>query len=193
MDNRFQETITDDQLKEMESAGFDGEIIVVDNSELLSDACRYLSSQHVIGFDTETRPAFTKGKSNSVALLQLSSKEKAFLFRLNHIALEKPLLKLLSSKEIIKSGAAIRDDIKALQKLRQFTPGGFIDLQSIVADYGIADKSLRKMAAITLGIKISKAQRLSNWEAAALTPAQQHYAATDAWVSRQIYIELTRK
>lgn len=192
MENRFTDCITNDELNNIEQGGFTGRIVVVDTPAALVSACEELSSETVIGFDTETRPSFSKGITNTVSLLQLSSEHTAYLFRLNRIAMEKPLLNLLSDKEIIKSGAAIHDDLKALRKLRHFTPEGFIDLQSIVGQYGITDKSLRKMAAITLGIRISKAQRLSNWEAAQLTPAQQLYAATDAWVSRQIYIELTK-
>ncbi len=166
--------------------------MVVDTSEAITQACEYLSTQELIGFDTETRPSFTKGVSNKVSLLQLASGEKAFLFRLNKIALERPILRLLESRTTLKIGAAIRDDIRGLQQLRQFNPRGFIDLQSLVGNYGIAELSVRKMAAITLGVKISKAQRLSNWEAARLTPAQQLYAATDAWISREIYLKLTR-
>lgn len=191
MQHIFQESISDLELNAMMPEGFKGDIVIVDNVVELHRSCEFLASQSVLGFDTETRPSFTKGVMNKVSLLQLSTEEHAFLFRLNHIAMEKPLLKLLSSKDIVKAGAAIHDDIKSLQKLRHFTPQGFIDLQGIVGNYGISDKSLRKLAAIVMGIRISKAQRLSNWEASTLTEAQQIYAATDAWVSRQIYAKLT--
>ena len=174
---KFQESITSEEVNELPVGAFHGEIVVVDTPQAIVEACEYLSSQPLIGFDTETRPSFSKGVSNKISLLQLSSGERAFLFRLNKVALERPLL----------------DDIRGLQKLRCFTPKGFIDLQSIVGEYGICELSLRKMAAITLQIKISKAQRLSNWEAANLTPAQQLYAATDAWVSREIYVRLTEQ
>lgn len=190
---KFQESITSEEVNELPVGAFHGEIVVVDTPQAIVEACEYLSSQPLIGFDTETRPSFSKGVSNKISLLQLSSGERAFLFRLNKVALERPLLRLLENPNTIKIGAAIRDDIRGLQKLRCFTPKGFIDLQSIVGEYGICELSLRKMAAITLQIKISKAQRLSNWEAANLTPAQQLYAATDAWVSREIYVRLSEQ
>ena len=179
---KFQESITNEEVNGLPVGAFSGEIVVVDTPAAFEEACAYLATQPLIGFDTETRPSFSKGVTNKVSLLQLSSGERAFLFRLNKIALEKPLLRLMESPSVTKIGAAIRDD----------TPKGFIDLQSIVGQYGITDLSLRKMAAITLQIKVSKAQRLSNWEAANLTPAQQLYAATDAWVSREIYVRLIR-
>ena len=163
---KFQESITNEEVNGLPVGAFSGEIVVVDTPAAFEEACAYLATQPLIGFDTETRPSFSKGVTNKVSLLQLSSGERAFLFRLNKIALEKPLLRLMESPSVTKIGAAIRDDLKGLQKLRHFTPKGFIDLQSIVGQYGITDLSLRKMAAITLQIKISKAQRLSNWEAA---------------------------
>ncbi len=193
METSFKASITSEEINLLPVGAFEGDIAVVDTPEAVGEACAYLSERPVIGFDTETRPAFTKGVTNRVALLQLSSGERAFLFRLNRIALERPIIRLLEDEKVIKIGAAIRDDLKGLQKFRHFTPGGFIDLQSIVGDYGITDLSVRKLAAITMGIKISKAQRLSNWEAQQLTPAQQRYAATDAWVSREIYMILTAK
>lgn len=189
----FRECISNDELNAMETGSFSGDIVVVDDSESLETACAYLSGQEVLGFDTETRPTFSKGPMNRVSLLQLATGSTAYLFRLNRVAIEKPLLDVLASKNIIKVGAAVTDDVKALQKLRHFTPRSFTDLQSIAGNYGIQDKSLRKLAAITLGFRISKAQRLSNWEAASLTPAQQRYAATDAWVSREIYFRLMGK
>lgn len=192
MEQKYRENISNEEVNALPVGAFGGQIVVVDTTEAIAQACEYLAAQPVIGFDTETRPSFTKGVSNKVSLLQLSSGEKSFLFRLNKIALERPILRLMESRTTIKIGAAIRDDIKGLQQLRQFNPRGFIDLQSIVGQYGIAELSVRKMAAITLGVKVSKAQRLSNWEAASLTPAQQLYAATDAWISREIYVTLTR-
>lgn len=193
MKKTYQETISNDEVNLLPQGAFQGKIVVVDTPAAIASACDYLLSRDVIGFDTETRPAFSKGVSNKVSLLQLSSGEQAFLFRLNKIALEKPILRVMESASVLKIGAAIRDDIRALQRLRRFSPRGFIDLQSIVGDYGITELSLRKMAAITLRMKISKAQRLSNWEGNVLTPAQQSYAATDAWISREIYVELTKQ
>ncbi len=190
MDKKYKENITNEELNEMPVGCFMGEIVVVTDETVAENACAFLSSQKIIGFDTETRPSFTKGVTNKMALLQLSGDERAFLFRLNRMALVKPILRLLENENVLKIGAAVRDDIRGLQKFRRFTPRGFVDLQTIAPNYGIAEKSLRKLAGVVLGVKISKAQRLSNWEAQTLTEAQQRYAATDAWISREIYMKL---
>ena len=136
-----------------------------------------------------------KGAANrkNVALLQLSSREKTYIFRLSKIGLPKELRDFLSSDRFTKIGLSSRDDIKGLQKLSPFEPAGFIDLQSIAPNYGIEEKSLRKMAAIVLGFRISKAQQLSNWECETLTPKQIRYAATDSWVTKMIYMRLTEQ
>jgi ribonuclease D len=156
-------------------------------------AIAYLRSQKVIGFDTETRPTFTPAQPRyGVALLQLSGPDKAFLFRINKMGMHRRLCNLLALPKIIKIGAAIHDDIRGLQKHRDFVPGGFVDLQKIVWEWGIRDKSVKKMAAIIMGIRISKTQQLSNWEADSLSEGQCKYAATDAWVCREMYLRLMR-
>lgn len=187
----FQATITNEQTAELPSAHFDGRIIIVDREEQIDAVCRDLAGQQIIGFDTETRPSFKAGVTNRVALLQLSTHERCYLIRLNKMKLHNPLLKILSNPNIIKIGADVAGDIRALHVLRNFNERGFIDLQHIVNNWGIEEKSLRKMSAIVLGQRVSKAQRLSNWEAATLTPQQQMYAATDAWVCIEIYNKLT--
>ena len=157
-------------------------------------AVAYLRSQKVIGFDTETRPCFSANQPRyGVALLQLSGPEKAYLFRVNKIGMHKRLCSLMADKKIIKVGAAIHDDIRGLQKLREFNPGGFVDLQKIVWEWGIKDKSVKKMAAIILGFRISKTQQLSNWDAETLSEQQCRYGATDAWVCRQMYLKLMKE
>lgn len=166
--------------------------MVVDSADMLDIAISELSSEKVLGFDTETRPSFTKGKKNKVALLQLSGSRKAYLFRLSSIGIPEPLTELLEKKNITKVGAAIKEDLNALKKIAPFEPSGFIDLQSYVEQYGIEEKSVRKMAAIVLGIRISKAQQLSNWENNDYSEAQKLYAATDAWVCREIYEALAK-
>lgn len=169
---------------------FVGEIVVVDNESQLADACNDLLSCSVIGFDTETRPSFKAGTMNKVALLQLSTPTRCYLFRLCCVRLDKAIIKILEDKNILKIGAAVRDDIRGMQQLRHFRADGFIDLQNIIAQWGVSEKSVRKMSAIVMGLRISKAQRLSNWEAIALTRPQQIYAATDAWICAQIYNRL---
>ncbi len=186
----FLSTISNEQTAELPSARFDGRIVVVDKEEQIEAVCRDLASQSIIGFDTETRPSFKAGVTNKVALLQLSTHECCYLIRLCRTKLHNTLLKILSNPNIIKIGADVAGDLRSLHALRHFNERGFIDLQQMVAAWGIEEKSLRKMAAIVLGHRVSKAQRLSNWEATTLTPQQQMYAATDAWVCISIYEKL---
>ena len=189
----FQSTITNEQTAELPSARFDGLIIVVEREDQIEDMCRDLSAQSIIGFDTETRPSFKAGVSNKVALLQLSTHERCYLIRLCRTKLHNAILKILSNPNIIKIGADVAGDLRSLHALRHFHERGFIDLQHIASAWGIEEKSLRKMSAIVLGERVSKAQRLSNWEASTLTPQQQRYAATDAWVCISIYERLLKE
>ena len=186
----FIESISNEDVAALPAVQYEGDIVVVDTPQSLSDACQHLAQQSIIGFDTETRPSFTAGVVNKVALLQLYGGGKCFLIRLNRVQISKALTDILHNPEILKIGAAVKNDIAGLNKLRHFTAGGFIDLQDIVEKYNIKDKSLRKISGIVLGRKVSKAQRLSNWEANTLTPQQQLYAATDAWVCVEIYKHL---
>lgn len=190
--NTFTDKISNEQTASLPAIEFRGEIRIVDRECDIADACRYLSQWPVLGFDTETRPSFRPGVTYRVSLLQLSSPERCYLFRLNRIPLAKPLLQLLGSGDVLKVGADVSGDLRSLRQLRHFRDGGFVDLQSIASEWGIAEKSLRKLSAIVLGQRVSKAQRLSNWEAAALTDKQRLYAATDAWVCTRIYERLLR-
>ncbi|MDO4758978.1 MAG: 3'-5' exonuclease [Rikenellaceae bacterium] len=188
--NPYIAKIDNEATAQLPAVEFRGEIRIIDREEQIEEACKYLASQPIIGFDTETRPSFKAGVSYRVSLLQLSSTERCYLFRLNRIPLAKPLLRLLESKEVLKIGADVAGDLRSLNQLRHFHDGGFIDLQQIASEWGIEEKSLRKLSAIVLGKRVSKAQRLSNWESSTLTDKQQLYAATDAWVCTQIYRRL---
>ncbi len=183
----FKESITKEELTDLPLKWFEGKIIVVDKIEQVNGIADFLASFPVIGFDTETRPSFKKGKINNVSLLQLSTPGKAFLFRINKIGLPAQIKRILANPDIIKPGVAIRDDIKSLQEIKNFNPKGFIELQDFAKELGIQNFSLKKLAAITCGFRISKSQQLSNWEADFLTEAQKVYAATDAWVALRIY------
>lgn len=186
----FLATITNEEINKLPVVHFTGRVLIVDSDETMKQAEEILSRENIIGFDTETRPAFQKGLSYKMALLQLSTADTALLFRLQMVELSAPIVNVLQSPKILKIGAAIKDDIKGLQKIKRYKPAGFIDLQTIVGKWGIEGVSVKKMAAIVLGVKVSKAQRLSNWEAQQLTLAQQDYAAVDAWVCREIFIKL---
>ncbi len=191
MSSAFLNTISNEEVAALPKLEFTGEIVVISSEEELIRWLPRLVTVSVLGFDTETKPTFRKGELNSIALLQLANSHLALLIRLKHTGITKPLISLLQNASILKIGAAIRDDLKALQKVKAFTPQGFIDLQNIVADYGIGELGVRKMAAIVLGKKVSKSQQLSNWNAPILSDAQQQYAAIDAWACREIYMKLT--
>ena len=157
-------------------------------------AVRYLKKQKVLGFDTETRPCFSPGQRQyPTALIQLSGEDKAFLFRINLIGIPAKLCSILADPGILKIGAATGGDITGLYHRAGFHAAGFVDLQKMVWEWGIRDKAVKKMAAIILGVKISKAMQLSNWEADVLSPAQQLYAATDAWICREMYLKLQQE
>ena len=185
-------TITKQELAELEKVNFEGEIYVIDHPAEVDNAVAYLSTKSALGFDTETKPAFKRGQVNNVALLQLATEDECFLFRLNKISYPESLEKLLCNESVKKIGLSLRDDFAALRKRTGKKPQNFIDLQLFVDKFGIEDNSLQKIYAIIFGKKISKSQRLSNWEAAELTPAQQSYAAIDAWACLKIYNYLTQ-
>ena len=189
-ENRFIDKISNEQTALLPAIEFRGEIRIVEDERDIAAACKYLAEQPVIGFDTETRPSFRPGVTFRVSLLQLSSPEVCYLFRLNRIPLDKAILQLFENKRLLKVGADVAGDLRSLRQIRHFRDAGFIDLQAIAPEWGIAEKSLRKLSAIVLGQRVSKAQRLSNWEAATLTDKQQLYAATDAWVCTRIYDRL---
>lgn len=186
-------SITKQELDMMPVEAFTGNIVVIQTEQEANKAISYLKRFSMIGFDTETKPSFRKGERNKVALLQLSTLDYCFLFRLNLIGFTPSLIALLTDPAIKKIGLSIKDDFGPLQKRQQFTPRGFIDIQDLVSKYNIQEKSLQKIYAILFGKKISKSQRLSNWENDILTDAQKKYAATDAWACCKIYNELIRK
>lgn len=182
----FRHTIDNDTVATLPAARFPGRIVVVETNEQAEEACLELQRHTMIGFDTETRPSFRAGVSYKVALLQLSTEDVCYLFRLSQIRLSNSIIKILGSKQIIKVGADVTGDIRSLHALRHFHADGFVDLQVEASRWGIEEKSLRKLSAIVLGERVSKAQRLSNWEATILTEQQQEYAATDAWICTRI-------
>lgn len=186
----YRSTITNDEINELPVGHFPGRVLVVDSEATMREAEAVLSGQRLVGYDTETRPSFQKGLKYGMALVQISTADTALLFRVKQIPLSETLCAILSSPDVIKVGAALRDDIRGMSKVADFRPAGFLDLQSLVGLWGVEELSVKKMAAIVLGIKVSKAQRLTNWEAVRLTEPQQDYAAMDAWVCREIYLRL---
>ena len=189
----MESSITKETISSLKQETFEGRIIVIQSLSEAEKAVRYLSSCHIIGFDTETRPSYKKGSYHSVALIQLSTENTCFLFRLNIIGFPPCLIDLLSNPDVKKIGLSLGDDFAAINRRYTFTPKGFFDLQKIVQGYGITDISLQKIYAIIFNKKISKNQRLTNWEADILTDSQKKYAALDAWACLKIYNKLNGK
>ena len=171
---------------------FEGRIIVICTETEADKAVEYLMKQSILGFDTETRPSFKKGRIHQVALLQVATHDTCFLFRLNRTDVTDSIVRLLEDQHITKVGLSLHDDFRMMQHRRKFTPGTFIELQKEIKAIGIEDMSLQKIYANLFGMKVAKTQQLSNWEADTLNAAQQQYAATDAWACIQIYEELVK-
>ena len=188
--NHYPHRISKELLQWMPLAAFEGEVIVVDKPEMVADAVAYLRSQRVIGVDTEARPSFQRGTHYPTALVQIATHERCYLFRLTHIGMPEALAQVFADPKICKVGLAFKDDINGLRRRHDFTPANCVDVQSMVAQYGILDMGLQKIFAICFNKKISKAQQLTNWENSHLTPEQARYASTDAWATLLIYEDL---
>ncbi len=183
----FLRSIEKEEINLLPITHFDGEILLIDSLNDFHEVIHEIKSQQLLGFDTETRPAFKKGIKNKLALLQLATDEKAWLFRMNKIGFPDELIEVLEDPNIMKVGVAIRDDLVKLKELKLFIPKGFVELADYVKQFDILDNGLRKLAANILQIKISKTQQLSNWEAENYTTSQRLYAATDAWACYRMY------
>jgi len=181
-------SISKEELASLPVASYNGKIIVADTKDAAEKAADALEKEPLIGFDTETKPSFRRGQSNNVSLLQLSSHTTCYLFRLNHIGgVPEKVKRILEDENITKIGLSIHDDFHNLNKICDLKPAGFIDLQQYVKKYLITDNSLSRIYAILFGHRISKGQRLTNWEAEELTQHQQNYAALDALACVKIY------
>lgn len=189
-ENHYIHRISKELLQWMPVEAFEGEVIVVDKPEMVADAVQWLRTQRVLGVDTEARPSFTRAVHYPTALVQIAGHERCYLFRLTHIGMPQELADLFADPNICKVGLAFRDDINGLRRRRDFTPANCVDIQKMVANYGILDLGLQKIFAICFGKKISKSQQLTNWENTHLTPEQARYASTDAWATLLIYEDL---
>ncbi len=185
--------ISKEEVNELPIVIFGGEVKVIDHDDKVSEAIQILRQHNMVGIDTETKPSFKKGLLHKVSLLQISTEDICFLFRLNKIVFPKELGDFLSDKSVKKIGLALKDDFNGLNKHLRFMPENIVDLQSIVKSYGILELGLQKIFAIVFNQKISKSQRLTNWESPELTEQQQRYAATDAWAALMIYKQLMQE
>ena len=185
--NPFPPTRPKEELAALPAAPFEGNIRLIDKEEDVARAVAALRSSDIVGFDTETRPNFKKGQNHRVSLIQLSTRSTCYLFRINKIGLHAELRALLEDPDMLKVGLSLHDDFHNLRIISELNPAGFIDLQKYVGKIGIEEKSLAKIYGIMFGKRISKGQRLTNWEADELSEAQQRYAALDAMACIEIY------
>jgi ribonuclease D len=184
--------ITNEDIHKLETCYFNGVIHVISRKSSIPAAVDYIRRYSVAGFDTESKPSFRKGQVNKTAMIQLAVPGEVFIFRINDTGFTKELIGIFEDVNILKVGVSIRDDLHRLQQIRRFTPGGFFELQNYSDSFNIESNSLKKLAAIVLGIKVSKSKQLTNWESPNLTEEQLIYAATDAWVCLEIYNKLRK-
>jgi ribonuclease D len=187
---KYRKIITKEEIGTLDLDKYSGEIVLVETENALAKACKEILKCTIVGIDTETKPSFRKGQINSVALLQIATDKKVYIIRLKLVAMSKELASVFSNEEIIKVGIAVRDDLKDLKKLQAFDEKSVIDLNVLAPKLGFESIGAKKLSALVLGIRISKRQQVSNWESAELTQAQITYAATDAWICREIYLRL---
>jgi len=185
--------ITKEEINHLPIGYYRGDTEIVDELKNVSKAINMINKYHLIGFDTETKPAFKRGTKNPVSLVQLAIPNKVFLFRINNMGLPDDLLKIFTNPKKKLIGLALRDDIKDLQDLKYFLPNGFIELSAITKELGILNAGARGLAGLFLNMRISKSQQTSNWENPKLTEKQIRYAATDAWLCLEIYEHLQAK
>lgn len=186
----FPKSITKELINSLPLCRYDGPIHLVSGPDDLPMALRELEQETILGFDTETRPSFQRGDNYPVALLQLCGSRGVWLFQLGWLPQPGPLFEVLANPSILKVGVAIHDDIKKLRDLSDFAPAGFVEVSQLSSKAGIVNTGLRALAAMFLGCRISKAAQVTNWSRRILTEQQLNYAATDAWVSREVYLRL---
>lgn len=188
----FQSEISKEEVADLELIQFEGPVKLIDTLESFQQEIFHISEQKILGFDTETRPAFKKGTVYPTSLIQISTLDQAWLLRVGRIGYPKELIELFTREDILKVGLGLNDDLRRMRADFQFEPGGFLDLQQYVEAYLIEEKGLKKLSGIVLGRRISKSQQVSNWDAEKLTEAQIRYAATDAWICLMIYKRLRK-
>ena len=183
--------ITNEEINALPLGAFEGDVDVISEAVKLKRAFAEISDHQIVGFDTETRPAFVKGQQYKVALIQVALPSKVFLIRPQFTGMTSEIIDFLENESIAKAGVAVRDDIKALQRLNHYKPGGFVELATLSKQAGLEVESVKKLTALLLGFRISKTAQTSNWEADVLNEKQISYAATDAWACLEIFKKLS--
>lgn len=188
--NNLRLSISHEEINALPLGAFEGKVVVVSEEKNVARAFAEIDEHGLVGFDTETKPVFVRGHQNKVSLMQIATPNTVFLIRLKTTGMHSAIIRFLENEKILKAGVALRDDIKALQKLKHFEPTGFIELANMSKDAGLQVESVKKLAAVLLGFRISKSAQTSNWEADVLNEKQISYAATDAWVCLEVYHKL---
>lgn len=183
-------TISKEEVNRLPLIRYNGKVEVVASCRDVATALKSLRQEKLLGFDTETRPTFRKGENHHPALIQLAASDVVYLFQLHRLASFSSLMELLSNGDIKKAGVAVENDIRKLNQLCSFTPAGFIELSTLSKQIGIKNTGLRSLAAIVLNFRVSKGAQITNWGRKELTDSQIRYAATDAWISRLLYLHL---
>ena len=189
--DKYKKVISKEDINSLDLGRYLGEIVLIDTENDLNKACEEIAKCSIIGIDTETKPSFRKGIVNSVALLQIATDKRVYIIRLKLVKMSKELASIFSNKNIIKVGIAVRDDLKDLKKIQSFDEKSIVDLNILAPELGFESIGAKKLSALVLGFRISKRQQVSNWELEKLSHAQINYAATDAWICREIYLRLT--
>src|SRR5690606_28731903 len=184
-------SITHEEIGNLPLRAYTGKVELIRSAKDIPSVMSEVRRHEVVGFDTETRPSFRKGQLYKVSLMQLAIPDYVFLIRLQYTGITPELVSFLESGDILKTGVGIRDDLHALNRLQPFVPAGFVDLVPLAREAGLKVESVKKLAGLLLGFRISKSAQTSNWEAKTLTPKQIEYAATDAWVCLELYRKLT--
>ena len=192
-DAQMSYSITKSEINELPLIAWDGNVRILVNIEQMEEAVEILKGELILGFDTETRPSFKKGECYPPALIQIANEDCVYLFRICKTSTFESLLPILESEKIIKAGVGISDDVKRLNKLVQFSANGFIEISELTKKIGYKNRGLRALTGLLIGGRISKAAQVSNWAKQELDSKQIRYAATDAWVSREIYLRSISK
>ena len=188
----FDRRMTKEEINNCPIRKWSGPVHVIRSNKRMINAVEQLSRETILGFDTETRPAFNKGQKYLPSLLQLAGENSVFLFQLKYLGLQEPLIKILADPAIIKAGVSLAHDLRDLKQLTPFTQAGFVCLGKMSKEKGIKNHGLRGLAAVVLGLRISKSAQTTNWAKDELIQSQIRYAATDAWVGRELYLQLSR-
>jgi ribonuclease D len=181
--------VSRDEVNELPVRRYEGPVVLVETAPMLEAAMADLRAERVAGFDTETRPAFKVGESYPPALAQLATARAVYLFQLQQLDFEPELAELMGSQRLVKAGVSVKDDLRQLQKLVSFEAKSVVDLGDVVKRHGLKQSGVRNLAGLFLGYRVPKGAKTTNWAAARLSAQQITYAATDAWVCRELYLK----